>query len=75
MGGGEERAYEVWVGFIVDAAFGWGEANFEGERSVPDDVLEDGGGCHFWLCGGGRLYGLVEGAGRDWHERSSMGWL
>lgn len=41
------KAYEVWIGFIVDAAFAWGETDFEREGPVPDDFLEDGGGgCH-----------------------------
>lgn len=24
------KRYEVWIGFIVDAAFAWGEADFKG---------------------------------------------
>lgn len=49
LGEGRKRgkAYEVWIGFIVDAAFAWGETDFEREGPVPDDFLEDGGGgCH-----------------------------
>lgn len=45
---GKEKAYEVWIGFIVDAAFTRGDADFEGERSIPDALLEDCGGCHLF---------------------------
>lgn len=40
------KAYEIWIGFIVDAAFARGDADFEGERSTPNALLENCGGCH-----------------------------
>lgn len=40
------KAYEIWIGFIVDAAFGRGDADFERERSIPDALMENCGGCH-----------------------------
>lgn len=47
MGSKEKgKAYEVWIGFVVDAAFARGDADFEGDRSIPDAFLEDCGGCH-----------------------------
>lgn len=48
---GKEKAYEVWIGFVVDAAFARGDADFEGERSIPDALSKDCGGCHFLLRG------------------------
>lgn len=48
-----KKAYKVWIGFIVDAAFARGDADFEGERTIPDTLLEDCGGCHSFLRGGG----------------------
>lgn len=44
--GEKGKAYKVWIGFIVNAAFARGDADLEGERSIPDALLEDCGGCH-----------------------------